>query len=45
MKLYIALVSLITLISCGTANGVLRGTSEVLEGMSRDVRGASTVFE
>ena len=38
VKLFILLLTLTFLTSCGTARGVLYGTGAVLEGMATDVR-------
>lgn len=45
MKYYLTITTLLLLVSCGTASGILNGTGEMLEGVARDVRGAGDYFE
>jgi len=46
MKKLIAICALMaTLGACGTAQGLMEGTAEVLEGMGKDARSMGSIFD
>ena len=43
-RIFLALVCTLTLSACGTAQGVMNGIGEVLNGMGNDARSVGSIF-